>query len=68
MTAADTNVAHYRKESWRLLAQVDAELERGNLEAASQALRDAAVGPTIPLWIWATLRYVSSTTRAARLT
>ena len=42
MTAADTNVAHYRKESWRLLAQVDAELERGNLEAASQALWDAA--------------------------
>lgn len=42
MTAADTNVAHYRKESWRLLAQVDAELERGDLEAASQALWDAA--------------------------
>ena len=42
MTAADTSVAHYRKESWRLLAQVDAELERGDLEAASQALWDAA--------------------------
>ena len=44
MTAADiaTAVAHYRKESWRLLAQVDAELERGDLEAASQALWDAA--------------------------
>lgn len=43
MTAADANVAHYRKESWRLLAQVDVELERGDLEAASQALWDAAV-------------------------
>lgn len=42
MNAADTNVAHYRKGSWRLLAQVDAELERGDLEAASQALWDAA--------------------------
>ena len=43
MTATATVVAHYRKESWRLLAQVDAELERGDLEAASQALWDAAV-------------------------
>lgn len=42
MTAADANVAHYRKESWRLLAQVDVELERGDLEAASQSLWDAA--------------------------
>ena len=43
MTAADTDaIVHYRKESWRLLAQVDAELERGELEAASQALWDAA--------------------------
>lgn len=43
MTAAETDaVAHYRKESWRLLAQVDIELERGDLEAASQALWDAA--------------------------
>ncbi len=42
MTAADANVAHYRNESWRLLAQVDVELERGDLEAASQALWDAA--------------------------
>ena len=43
MTTADTEaVVHYRKESWRLLAQVDAELERGELEAAAQALWDAA--------------------------
>ena len=44
MTTADTanTVARYRKESWRLLAQVDVELERGELEAASQALWDAA--------------------------
>lgn len=43
MTAAETDaVARYRKESWRLLAQVDVELERGDLEAASQALWDAA--------------------------
>ena len=28
MTAADTNVARYRKESWRLPVSVDAELER----------------------------------------
>ncbi len=41
MTAADTD-ARYRKESWRLLAQVDVELGRGDLEAASQALWDAA--------------------------
>ena len=44
MTAAEAAaVAHYRKESWRLLEQVDVELERGDLEAASQALWDAAV-------------------------
>ena len=44
MTTADTAavVADYRKESWRLLAQVDVELERGDLEAAAQALWDAA--------------------------
>ena len=43
MTAAETDaVARYRRESWRLLAQVDVELERGDLEAASQALWDAA--------------------------
>ncbi len=43
MPAADTAaVARYRKESWRLLAQVDVELGRGDLEAASQALWDAA--------------------------
>ncbi len=43
MTAAETDaVAHYRKESWRLLGQVDVELERGDLESASQALWDAA--------------------------
>ncbi len=41
MTTADA-VAQYRKESWRLLAQVDAELERGELEAAAQALWEAA--------------------------
>ena len=42
MTTATDAVVHYRKESWRLLSQVDAELARGNLEAASQALWDAA--------------------------
>ena len=43
MTAAETDaVARYRKESWRLLGQVDVELERGDLEAASLALWDAA--------------------------
>lgn len=43
MTIADTDaIVNYRKESWRLLAQVDAELERGELEAAAQALWDAA--------------------------
>ena len=42
MTVADANVAHYRKESWRLLAQVDVELERGDLEAASHNAWDAA--------------------------
>ena len=41
-TAEAAAVAHYRKESWRLLAQVDVELERGDLEAASQALWEAA--------------------------
>jgi hypothetical protein len=41
MTTTDA-VARYRKESWRLLAQVDAELERGEIAAASQALWDAA--------------------------
>ncbi len=40
-TAADT-AAHHRQESWRLLDQVDAELERGELEAASQAVWEAA--------------------------
>ena len=43
MTAVDTAaVAHHRKESWRLLAQVDVELGRGDPEAASQALWEAA--------------------------
>ena len=44
MTAADTanTVARYRKESWRLLAQVDAELECGELEAAAHGLKAAA--------------------------
>ena len=28
MTAADTNVTHYRKESWRLLVPVDTQVER----------------------------------------
>lgn len=41
MTTTDA-VTHYRKESWRLLSQVDVELERGNLESAAQALWDAA--------------------------
>lgn len=41
MTTTDA-VARYREESWRLLAQVDAELERGDIAAASQALWDAA--------------------------
>ena len=40
MTTTDA-VAHYRKESWRLLSQVDVELERGEIAAASQALWDA---------------------------
>ena len=35
-------VAHHRAESWRSLAQVDALLEQGELEAASQALWEAA--------------------------
>ena len=35
-------VVHHRQESWRLLDQVDAELERGELEAASQAVWEAA--------------------------
>ena len=42
MTAATDTVTHYRKESWRLLSQVDVELERGKIAAASQALWDAA--------------------------
>ncbi len=42
-TGTSALVDRHRKESWRLLAQVDAELERGDLEAASQALWDAAV-------------------------
>ena len=41
MTATDA-VSHYRKESWRLLSEVDVELERGEIAAASQALWDAA--------------------------
>ena len=41
MTTVDA-VAHYRTESWRLLSQVDVDLERGDLESASQALWDAA--------------------------
>ena len=41
MTPTDA-VAHHRRESWRLLAQVDVELERGEIAAASQALWDAA--------------------------
>ena len=41
MTTADA-VTHYRKESWRLLSQVDVELERGEIAAASQTLWDAA--------------------------
>ena len=40
-TATDT-VAYHRRESRACLAQVDAELERGELAAASQALWDAA--------------------------
>ena len=35
-------VAHHRAESWRSLALVDALLEQGELEAASQALWEAA--------------------------
>lgn len=35
-------VAQHRAESWRSLALVDALLERGELEAASQALWEAA--------------------------
>ena len=41
-TAAAAAVAHHRAESWRSLALVDALLERGELEAASQALWEAA--------------------------
>ena len=41
MTTTDA-VAHYRKESWRLLSQVDVELERGEIAVASQALWEAA--------------------------
>ena len=35
-------VAHHRAESWRSLAQVDALLEQGDLEAAAQALWESA--------------------------
>ena len=35
-------VAHHRAESWRSLAQVDALLEQGELEAAAQALWESA--------------------------
>ena len=35
-------VAHHRAESWRSLVLVDILLERGELEAASQALWEAA--------------------------
>ena len=41
MTATDA-VTHYRRKSWRRLSQVDAELDRGEIAAASQALWDAA--------------------------
>ncbi len=41
MTTTDA-VAQHREESRRSLAQVDADLERGDLESASQALWDAA--------------------------
>ena len=41
MTTTDV-VARYRKESWRFLSEVDVELERGEIAAASQALWDAA--------------------------
>ena len=41
MTTTDI-VAYHRKASWRSLEQVDAELERGEIEKASQALWDAA--------------------------
>ena len=40
-TTTDT-VAYHRRASWRLLGQVDAELEQGELEKAAQALWDAA--------------------------
>ena len=40
-TIADT-VAHHRAESWRSLSLVDALLEQGDLEAASQALWESA--------------------------
>ena len=40
--AATADVAHHRAESWRSLALVDALLEQGDLEAASQALWEAA--------------------------
>ena len=35
-------VAEYRKASWDSLAQVDAELEHGDLEKAAQALWESA--------------------------
>lgn len=41
MTTA-TAVDYHRKAGWGLLEQVDVELERGELEKASQALWDAA--------------------------
>ena len=41
MTTTDA-VTHYRRKSWRRLSQVDAELDRGEISAASQALWDAA--------------------------
>lgn len=40
--AATAAVAHHRAESWRSLALVDALLEQGELEAASQALWESA--------------------------
>ena len=40
--AISTTIAHHRAASWRSLALVDALLEQGELEAASQALWEAA--------------------------
>ena len=42
MTTTTDTIAYHHKESRLCLAQVDAELERGDLERASQALWDAA--------------------------